>query len=88
MTTIINLDDLKEFEKYNNDPRATGTFKSTTHFGKNYVMFHKKDGVYHREDGPAIEWSDGQESFYIEGVEFSKEDFMIKYSKLGRIIHG
>ena len=30
---------------------------------------------YHRTDGPAIELADGDKSWYINGVEYSEEDF-------------
>ncbi|MDP2696092.1 MAG: hypothetical protein Q8O87_02455 [bacterium] len=34
-----------------------------------------KNGQRHRKDGPAIESSDGTKAWYINDIEFSKEDF-------------
>ena len=30
----------------------------------------------HREDGPAIEWSDGSKKWYLNGQELSEEEFI------------
>lgn len=29
----------------------------------------------HREDGPAVEWSDGYKEWWIHGVEYTEEKF-------------
>lgn len=29
----------------------------------------------HREDGPAIEWSDGRKEWHLNGVELSEQEF-------------
>lgn len=33
------------------------------------------NGRLHREDGPAIEWADGGEHWYLTGVRYSKEEW-------------
>ncbi len=38
-------------------------------------FFHLKDGVLHREDGPAIEWSNGESSWHLNGAKYTKEEF-------------
>lgn len=35
-------------------------------------------GVLSRFDGPAVETNDGHDSFYIDGVEYTKEEFDVK----------
>ncbi len=40
-----------------------------------------KNGNLHREDGPAIEWSNGTKYWYLEGQEYSKKEFNEKTKK-------
>ena len=40
-----------------------------------------KNGMYNREDGPAIEYSDGGVWWYLEGQEYSEEEFNEKITK-------
>lgn len=40
------------------------------------VCFFNKHGVLHRLDGPAVEHSDGQVYYYVDGIHFvSLEEF-------------
>ena len=39
----------------------------------NGSKFWRKNGVFHREDGPAIEWADGGKQWYING-KLHRED--------------
>ena len=32
------------------------------------IIYYKKDGVFHREDGPAVIYPDGSKSWYLNGV--------------------
>jgi len=34
-----------------------------------------KNGKKHREDGPAIEWNDGYKRWFIDGKEYTEEEF-------------
>jgi hypothetical protein len=34
-----------------------------------------QNGKYHRLDGPAIEYANGDKSYYIEGKKYTEEDF-------------
>lgn len=43
-----------------------------------------KDGLLHREDGPAIEWSTGAESWYYEGVRHRADGPAFKLSEDGK----
>ena len=38
-------------------------------------MFWYQNGELHREDGPAIEWADGDKEFYINGEELTETKF-------------
>ncbi len=38
----------------------------------------KVDGERHRLDGPAVEWSDGDKSYWVEGIKLSEEEFYIR----------
>lgn len=34
-----------------------------------------KDDLIHREDGPAIEYEDGSKKWFLNGVEYTEEEF-------------
>ena len=39
-------------------------------------------GELHREDGPAIEWADGSTTWYLNGKEYSEEEYaLIQFMK-------
>jgi len=44
--------------------------------------FWMLNGDYHREDGPAIEWTDGDESWFILGKLYTKEGYLKKMRQL------
>ena len=44
--------------------------------------FWKLNGKRHREDGPAIEYADGEEQWYLNGVKLTKEQHKIKTSSI------
>jgi len=35
-----------------------------------------KNGKKHREDGPAEEWDDGFKEWWLNGIEYSKEEYL------------
>jgi hypothetical protein len=42
-----------------------------------------KNGKLHREDGPAVEWADGEKRWYLSGEHFySEEEWKIEIEKL------
>ena len=45
-----------------------------------------KNNEFHRLDGPAVIYANGSEHWYIEGVNYSEEDFNAKIDsmKLGK----
>jgi hypothetical protein len=32
----------------------------------------------HREDGPAVEWNNGDKSWYLNGVEYTEQEYKYK----------
>jgi hypothetical protein len=46
-----------------------------------------KNGLRHREDGPARIWPDGDVWYYLNGIEYTKEEYETEVAKLklGRI---
>ncbi len=38
-------------------------------------QFWLKNGELHREDGPAIIYANGKESYYLDGKKYTKEEF-------------
>ena len=41
-----------------------------------------KDGKYHREDGPAIEFRFGTKFWYLNNVKYTKEEHKVELRKL------
>lgn len=37
------------------------------------IYYENESGQYHREDGPAIEWTNGDKSWYLNGM-YHRED--------------
>ena len=35
-----------------------------------------KQGQIHREDGPAVEYNNGDKSWWLNGKQYSEEDFL------------
>ena len=42
-------------------------------YDSGHRYWHNKEGLYHREDGPAIEDADGSKAWYING-QYHRED--------------
>ena len=50
-------------------------------------VFWYKEGNYHREDGPAIEWSDGGKAWYLEDENYRQvnlKDYVVLGHDKGR----
>ena len=47
--------------------------KATNKFG--ITSYKNEKGQWHREDGPAVEWPDGDVWYYLNGVAYSKKDW-------------
>lgn len=43
------------------------------------IRWHK-NGKLHRTDGPAIEYANGNKEWWVEGKEYTKEEFLAKTS--------
>jgi len=50
-------------------------------FGTSYYYLN---GKFHREDGPAIEWADGDKSWYRHGELHREDGPAIEYGKIAR----
>jgi hypothetical protein len=56
-----------------------------------YSVYEKLiDGEWlaHREDGPAVVSEEYENDFFIDGEYYEKEEFLIRTTKLGRILYG
>ena len=38
-----------------------------------------KFGKFHRLDGPAIEWANGDRFYYVEGIQYTEQEFRSKF---------
>ena len=36
------------------------------------------NGKRHREDGPAVEWNNGDKSWFLNGVEYTEQEYNLK----------
>jgi len=41
-----------------------------------------KDGLKHREDGPAIEWKNGDKKWWLNNVQYTKQEWIIATRKI------
>ena len=51
--------------------------------GTKYYYSDKKMTVYHREDGPAIEYTDGSKSWYRDGVRHREDGPACEWCDIG-----
>ena len=42
-------------------------------YGNGNRVWYNKDGEFHCEHGPSIQWADGRESYYLNDVPLTKE---------------
>jgi len=42
------------------------------------------NGKYHREDGPAVEYPDGEKRWFLTDIKFSFEDYIQELRLLGK----
>ena len=45
------------------------------------TKWYNESSELHREDGPAIEWANGDKFYYINGEELTKQEFKARDSK-------
>ena len=45
-----------------------------------------EDGLLHRDDGPAIEWADGNKEWWLNGKEYTKEEYVLLQFSRGVVI--
>lgn len=46
-------------------------------------LYYNHDGVLHRENGPAIEWADGDCWWFLFGVRYNYAQYLAKKKSLG-----
>ena len=46
-------------------------------------LYYNNANQLHRTDGPAIEWSDGEEGWWLKGVRYSEQEFHEQLKSLG-----
>ena len=74
MIVLNDSDSIRVYaKKYGSDINFTGTIKVLSEIehdpsGK-FIIYHIVDGLFHREDGPAIEWESGKKYWYYEDVQ-------------------
>ncbi len=51
-------------------------------FGR--IIYYNEQGQWHREDGPAVEYADGQKHWYINGLKHRIDGPAIEYVLDGR----
>ena len=39
------------------------------------IHYYNEQGQWHREDGPAVEWSDGDKEWWLNDIEYSEQDY-------------
>ena len=44
-----------------------------------------QNGERHRLDGPACEWADGSKAWYINGIQYTENEWKIEIEKINRI---
>jgi hypothetical protein len=54
---------------------------TTVNVHEDYTIYLNSEGVLHRTDGPAVEWSDGSTEFWVKGKRLTKGKFKALTSK-------
>ena len=85
MSKIKLQSEYEDLDKYLNLSESIFYYKKDTHdlhnpYGAAYIgtdgyKAYCINGKYHRLDGPAIIWQNGNENYYINGKNLSKEEF-------------
>jgi hypothetical protein len=69
---------IKNIEEYDKCIRNNFTGIVEDSDGENFISIvlfrYFKNGKYHREDGPTIEWVDGTKFWYLDGNLYTKKD--------------
>jgi hypothetical protein len=50
-------------------------------YGNTFYFKDKEMNIFHREDGPAVEWSDGEKCWWLNGENLSEEEFLKRTAK-------
>jgi len=65
---------------YCNDNFYCGKYKNECKYCSEYVSFcmmacHFNGYLIHRDNGPAIEWNNGHEEWFLNGICYTKEEY-------------
>ena len=44
--------------------------------------WYDSDGKYHRKDGPAVEWANGNKEYWLEHIRYTEEEYWKKIKEL------
>ena len=59
--------------------------KSICEINHNRVKMWHLNGKIHREDGPAVEWSDGIKYWWLNDKNYTEEEYYKELFKMGKI---
>jgi len=61
------------YENYNKvyDKKLAGSYETVNGINIHYYKGYK----LHKEDGPAIEWESGEKRYYLNGIEYSENEY-------------
>jgi|TARA_R110000851_G_scaffold79898_2_gene176069 hypothetical protein len=48
------------------------------HTNRHRIIFWQQDGELHRDDGPALEWPDGDRAWYLHGQRLAFDEWLDK----------
>ena len=46
------------------------------------IIYGNEKGQFHREDGPAREWHNGDKEWFLNGIEYSEEEWKQEVAKI------
>ena len=46
------------------------------------IEYRNENGQLHREDGPAIEYSSGYKSWYLNGIRYTEDQYQHELAKI------
>jgi hypothetical protein len=49
-----------------------------------FGILHCKDGKYHREDGPAVEWANGSKEWWLNGTSHTEKEWKTRLIEINR----
>jgi hypothetical protein len=59
----------------------TPVYIEISKYGNKFYYKDKEMKIFHREDGPAVEWVDGYKAWYLNNVKYTEEEFLKRTAK-------